>query len=66
MINMKSINKFKKDFPNLSPQRLSTAYHLLEVVGVSEELESPSGQSSCDTELSQIINNIDEQGNYRP
>ena len=68
MINMKSINKFKKDFPDLSPQRLSTAYHLLEVVGVSEELESPSRQSSCDTEaiLEQIINNIDEQGNYIP
>ena len=65
---MRTIQQFKKDFPDLSPQRLSTAYHLLEVVGVSEELESPSRQSSCDTEaiLEQIINNIDEQGNYLP
>ena len=63
---MRTIQQFKKDFPGLSPQRLSTAYHLLEVVGVSEELQSPPGASSCDTEaiLSQIINNIDEQGNY--
>jgi len=38
------------------------------VVGVSEELESPSRQSSCDTEaiLEQIISNIDEQGNWLP
>lgn len=65
---MRTIQQFKKDFPDLSPQRLSTAYHLLEVVGVSEELQSPSRQSSCDTGaiLSQIINNIDEQGNYIP
>jgi len=41
---------------------------LLEVVGVSEELESPSRQSSCDTGaiLSQIIGNIQENGNYIP
>ena len=63
---MRTIQQFKKDFPDLSPQRLSTAYHLLEVVGVSEELQSPCRQSSCDTEaiLEQIINNIDEQGNW--
>jgi hypothetical protein len=65
---MRTIQQFKRDFPELSPQRLTTAYHLLEVVGVSEELQSPSRQSSCDTGaiLSQIINNIDEQGNYLP
>lgn len=65
---MRTIQQFKKDFPDLSPQRLSTAYHLLEVVGVSEELQSPPRQSSCDTGaiLSQIINNIDSQGNYIP
>ena len=63
---MRTISQFKEDFPELSPQRLTTAYHLLEVVGVSEELQSPSRQSSCDTGaiLSQIINNIDAQGNY--
>ena len=65
---MRTKQQFEKDFPGLSPQRLSTAYHLLEVLGVSEELQSPPGASSCDTEviLEQIINNIDEQGNYRP
>jgi len=65
---MRTISQFNEDFPELSPQRLTTAYHLLEVVGVSEELQSPSRQSSCDTGaiLSQIINNIDEQGNYIP
>jgi len=66
---MRTIQQFKKDFPDLSPQRLTTAYHLLEVVGVSEELESPSRQSSCDPRaiLEQIINNIHEQsGNYLP
>jgi hypothetical protein len=46
---MRTTSQFKKDFPELSPQRLTTAYHLLEVVGVSEELQSPSRQSSCDT-----------------
>jgi len=65
---MRTKQQFEKDFPGLSPQRLSTAYHLLEVLGVSEELQSPPGASSCDTEaiLEQIINNIDEQGNYLP
>ena len=66
---MRTIQHFKKDFPELSPQRLSTAYHLLEVVGVSEELQSPSRASSCDTGaiLKQIIDNIQENGgNYIP
>jgi len=38
------------------------------VLGVSEELQSPPGASSCDTEaiLEQIISNIDEQGNWLP
>ena len=65
---MRTIQQFKKDFPGLSPQRRTTAYHLLEVVGVSEELESPSRQSSCDTEaiLDQILSNIQENGNYIP
>ena len=65
---MRTKQQFEKDFPGLSPQRLSTAYHLLEVLGVSEELQSPPGASSCDTEaiLEQILNNIDEQGNYLP
>jgi len=39
---MRSKQQFEKDFSGLSPQRLSTAYHLLEVVGVSEELENKS------------------------
>jgi hypothetical protein len=65
---MRTIQQFKKDFPELSPQRLTTAYHLLEVVGVSEELQSPSRQSSCDSRaiLDQIIGNIQENGNYIP
>ena len=65
---MRSISKFKEEFPDLSPQRLSTAYHLLEVVGVSEELQSPSRGNSVDSRaiLEQIIDNIDEQGNYLP
>ena len=65
---MKSINKFKEEFPDLSPQRLRTAYHLLEVVGVSEELQSPSRGNSVDSRaiLEQIINNIQENGNYIP
>lgn len=65
---MRTISQFKEDFPELSPQRLTTAYHLLEVVGVSEELQSPSGQSSCDSRaiLEQILSNIQENGNYIP
>jgi hypothetical protein len=65
---MRTIQQFKKDFPELSPQRLTTAYHLLEVVGVAAELQSPSRQSSCDTGaiLDQIIGNIQENGNYIP
>ena len=66
---MRTIQQFKKDFPDLSPQRLSTAYHLLEVVGVSEELERLSRGNSVDSRaiIEQIINNIDEQsGNYLP
>jgi hypothetical protein len=43
---MRTTSQFKKDFPELSPQRLTTAYHLLEVVGVSEELQSPSRGNS--------------------
>jgi hypothetical protein len=65
---MRTISQFKKDFPELSPQRLTTAYHLLEVVGVSEELQSPSGGNSVDSRaiLDQIIGNIQENGNYIP
>lgn len=65
---MKSINKFKEDFPDLSPQRLSTAYHLLEVLGVSEELKSPSRGNSVDSRaiLEQILSNIQENGNFLP
>ena len=66
---MRTIEQFKQEFPDLSPQRLSTAYHLLEVVGVSEELQRPSRGNSVDSRaiLEQIINNIDEQsGNYLP
>ena len=65
---MRTIQQFKKDFPKLSPQRLTTAYHLLEVVGVSEELQSPSRGNSVDSRaiLDQIIGNIQENGNYIP
>ena len=65
---MRTIQQFKQEFPELSSQRLSTAYHLLEVVGVSEELQSPSMGNSVDSRaiLDQIIDNIDEQGNYLP
>jgi hypothetical protein len=65
---MRTIQQFKKDFPELSPQRLTTAYHLLEVVGVSEELQSPSRGNSVDSRaiLDQIIGNIQENGNYIP
>jgi hypothetical protein len=66
---MRTIQKFKKDFPDLSPQRLSTAYHLLEVVGVSEELQSLSRGNSVDSRaiLEQILSNIQESGgNYIP
>jgi hypothetical protein len=65
---MRTISQFKKDFPELSPQRLTTAYHLLEVVGVSEELQSPSRGNSVDSRaiLDQIIGNIQENGNYIP
>jgi hypothetical protein len=65
---MRTISQFKADFPELSPQRLTTAYHLLEVVGVSEELQSPSRGNSVDSRaiLDQIIANIQENGNYIP
>ena len=65
---MRTISQFKKDFPELSPQRLTTAYHLLEVVGVSDELQSPSRGNSVDSRaiLDQIIGNIQENGNYLP
>jgi hypothetical protein len=65
---MRTISQFKKDFPELSPQRLTTAYHLLEVVGVSEELQSPSRGNSVDSRaiLDQILSNIQENGNYIP
>jgi len=65
---MRTIQQFKKDFPNLSPQRLSTAYHLLEVVGVSEELERLSRGNSVDSRaiLEQILSNIQEDGCYLP
>lgn len=58
---MRTISQFKEDFPELSPQRLTTAYHLLEVLGVSEELQSPSRAI-----LDQILSNIQENGNYIP
>ena len=58
---MRTIQQFKEDFPELSPQRLTTAYHLLEVLGVSEELQSPSRAI-----LDQILSNIQENGNYIP
>ena len=65
---MRTISQFKADFPELSPQRLTTAYHLLEVLGVSEELQSPSGGNSVDSRaiLDQILSNIQENGNYIP
>ena len=65
---MRSKQQFEKDFPGLSPQRLSTAYHLLEVVGVSEELQSPSRGNSVDSRaiIEQILSNIQENGNYIP
>jgi hypothetical protein len=65
---MRTIQQFKKDFPELSPQRLTTAYHLLEVVGVSEEPQSPSRGNSVDSRaiLDQILGNIQENGNYLP
>ena len=65
---MRTTSQFKKDFPELSPQRLTTAYHLLEVVGVSEELQSPSRGNSVDSRaiIDQIIGNIQENGNYIP
>ena len=65
---MRTISQFKADFPELSPQRLTTAYHLLEVVGVSEELQSPSRGNSVDSRaiLDQILGNIQENGNYLP
>jgi len=65
---MRTIQQFKQDFPELSSQGLSTAYHLLEVVGVSEELQSPSRGNSVDSRaiLEQILSNIQENGNYLP
>ena len=65
---MRTTQQFKKDFPDLSPQRRTTAYHLLEVVGVSEELERLSRGNSVDSRaiLDQILSNIQENGNYIP
>jgi len=65
---MRSKQQFEKDFPGLSPQRLSTAYHLLEVVGVAEELERLSRGNSVDSRaiVEQILSNIQENGNYIP
>lgn len=65
---MRTKQQFEKDFPGLSPRRLSTAYHLLEVVGVSEELERLSRGNSVDSRaiLEQILSNIQENGNYIP
>jgi hypothetical protein len=65
---MRSKQQFEKDFPSLSPQRRTTAYHLLEVVGVSEELQSPSRGNSVDSRaiLEQILSNIQDNGNYIP
>ena len=65
---MRTVSQFKNDFPELSPQRLTTAYHLLEVVGVSEELQSPSRGNSVDSRaiVEQILSNIQENGNYLP
>jgi hypothetical protein len=65
---MRTTQQFKKDFPDLSPQRRTTAYHLLEVVGVSEELERLSRGNSVDSRaiVEQILSNIQENGNYIP
>ena len=65
---MRTIQQFKEDFPELSPQRLTTAYHLLEVVGVAEELERLSRGNSVDSRaiLEQILSDIQENGNYIP
>jgi len=65
---MRTIQQFKKDFPDLSPQRRTTAYHLLEVVGVAEELERLSRGNSVDSRaiVEQILSNIQENGNYIP
>jgi len=65
---MRTIQQFEKDFPGLSPQRRTTAYYLLEVLGVAEELESPSRGNSVDSRaiLEQILSNIQENGNYLP
>jgi len=65
---MRTIQQFEKDFPWLSPQRRTTAYHLLEVVGVAEELERLSRGNSVDSRaiLEQILSNIQENGNYIP
>ena len=65
---MRTTQQFKKDFPDLSPQRRTTAYHLLEVVGVAEELERLSRGNSVDSRaiLDQILSNIQENGNYIP
>ena len=65
---MKTIQQFEKDFPELSPQRRTTAYHLLEVVGVSEELERLSRGNSVDSRaiVEQILSDIQENGNYIP
>ena len=65
---MRTIQQFEKDFPGLSPQRRTTAYHLLEVVGVSEELERLSRGNSVDSRaiLEQILSNIQGDGCYLP
>jgi hypothetical protein len=65
---MRTIQQFKKDFPDLSPQRRTTAYHLIEVVGVAEELERLSRGNSVDSRaiVEQILSNIQENGNYIP
>jgi hypothetical protein len=65
---MRTTQQFKKDFPDLSPQRRTTAYHLLEVVGVSEELERLSRGNSVDSRaiVEQILSDIQENGNYIP
>ena len=65
---MRTIQQFKKDFPDLSPQRRTTAYHLLEVVGVAEELERLSRGNSVDSRaiIEQILSDIQENGNYIP
>jgi hypothetical protein len=65
---MRTIQQFKKDFPGLSPQRRTTAYHLIEVVGVAEELERLSRGNSVDSRaiVEQILSDIQENGNYIP